>query len=58
MDMQQFNIFNKPKLLHFKLSNFGKKSVLLLLICIYYLCDQQNGFQENLFFGSRVKLLK
>jgi hypothetical protein len=34
MDMQQFNILNKTKLLHFKLSNFDRKSVLLLLICM------------------------
>jgi hypothetical protein len=34
MELQQFNIL----LWHFKLSNFGRKSVLL------YLCDYQNGF--------------
>jgi hypothetical protein len=49
-----FNIFNKTKL-----SNFDRKSVLLFLICnAKYSCDYQNGFWENLFFGSPEKLLK
>jgi hypothetical protein len=39
----------KMELLKFKLSNLGRKSVLVLL---------KNGFGENLFFGSPEKLLK
>jgi hypothetical protein len=58
MELQQFNILIKTKtILHFKLSNFGRKCVLLLLY-VKYLCDHQNGFCENLFFDSPEKLLK
>jgi hypothetical protein len=34
IDVQQYNNLNKTKLLHFKISNFDRKSVLLLWICM------------------------
>jgi hypothetical protein len=35
LSLQQYNILNKTKTkLHFKLSNFDRKPVLLLLICM------------------------
>jgi hypothetical protein len=58
MELQKFNILNKPKTIA-QLSKFDKKSVLIILIWVYanYLCDHQNSFCENLIFGSPEKLL-
>jgi inorganic triphosphatase YgiF len=47
MELRKFNILNKAQTIALiKLANFDR------------LCNHQNGFLENLFFGSPEKLLK
>jgi hypothetical protein len=59
MDMGEFNILVKPKLLHFKLSSFDRKTVFLLLICmqsIYAIIKMVS--EKTCFLGVLLKLLK
>jgi hypothetical protein len=58
MELQQFNILNKTKTFAFSNLKFWQK-VCFIIIDMHakYLCDHQNGFWENLFFGSPEKLL-
>jgi hypothetical protein len=60
LSVEQYNIMNKtkPKLLHSQFSNFGSKSVFLLLLTCMQSVYHQIGFWENLFFGSPEKLRK
>jgi hypothetical protein len=54
MHIGEFSNLNKTKTLKFW------QSVCFIIVDMYakYLCDHQNGFWENLFFGSPEKLLK
>jgi hypothetical protein len=59
MDMIECNILNKTKTiaLHFKLSNFGKKSV-LLLICMQSIYAIIKMVSEKKVFWLSLKIVK
>jgi hypothetical protein len=59
LSLQQYNILNKTKTIALSTLKFWQQACFIIIeMFVKYLCDHQNSFSENLFFGSPEKLRK